>query len=668
MTQHPPSALIRQRSPIVHQAQRLLARHILAQPAASGEPLRKVLAEDRVLDDGVVELTSAIERGSWGAALDDLAQRLGLSALEQSILGLLLAPELDADFRLALERATGDRALRGLDSDLLRGLLDPVNERTLEIATALDQDGRLRRYALVSVQLQEGRRLLQLAPRVVRHVLGDRALDDGLRAGLTMLGPSKDVPIDRAIVDAVEVMANLGGARRWLMVGPEGVGQTEAAAWLAADANEELLVVDVAVLLAGRTPVEVVRLGLREARLAGALPFFQGIDAILDARFSAGERAQALRRLSLEPGPLFLAVPRRTPELARWLRDLGEPEPLVFTHPSSEQRLTLWRHACGDIGEADLTYVANAYALAPAAIHRAAAGARNAQLVRGSDDPPTRRQLEEACREETTHRLTHLATRVTVRVDWDDVVLPTDTLATMREIVLTSQHRDQVHERWGFRRHLPTGGGLSILFSGDPGTGKTMVAGLIARDIGVELYKVDLSRIVSKYIGETEKQLSEIFDEAQAARVALLFDEADSMFGKRTEVKSSTDRYANLEVGYLLQKMDEFDGLTVLTTNLKKSIDEAFMRRIRFRVEFPAPEVEEREKLWQVLLPKETPRQGQLDFHALAVRYELSGGHIRNAVLRAAFLAASEDSPVTQSHLDRGARSEYQEMGRIHRA
>ena len=203
------------------------------------------------------------------------------------------------------------------------------------------------------------------------------------------------------------------------------------------------------------------------------------------------------------------------------------------------------------------------------------------------------------------------------------------------------------------------------LFSGPSGTGKTMVAGLIARELGMDLYRIDLSRMVSKYIGETEKQLAMLFDEARASGCALLFDEADSLFGKRTEVSSSTDRYANLEVNFLLQQVEEHPGVVLLTSNFPQSIDEAFMRRLRFRIDFPRPEASERAAMWGRMIAKEAPQDADLKLQALADHYELSGGEIRNAVLRAALYAAGEDRRITAQDLERSARAEYRQLGRL---
>jgi SpoVK/Ycf46/Vps4 family AAA+-type ATPase len=235
----------------------------------------------------------------------------------------------------------------------------------------------------------------------------------------------------------------------------------------------------------------------------------------------------------------------------------------------------------------------------------------------------------------------------------------------LKEILRHAKYRHKVFHDWGYDRKITSGKGLSVLFSGPPGTGKTMVAGVLANELGMDLYKVDLSQVVSKYIGETEKNLDKVFQAAAGNQFIILFDEADSLFSKRTEVKSSVDRYANLEVNYLLQKMEEYSGMCVLTTNFEKSIDDAFKRRIQFRLDFPFPEPEDREQLWLVHLPEEAPIEGELNVKWLAEHYELAGGNIKNAVLRAAFRAAESDRPINIEDLEYAAERESREIGKL---
>jgi SpoVK/Ycf46/Vps4 family AAA+-type ATPase len=275
------------------------------------------------------------------------------------------------------------------------------------------------------------------------------------------------------------------------------------------------------------------------------------------------------------------------------------------------------------------------------------------------------RELDDAVRQHLENRLGTTANRVTRLASWSDIVLPEDIIDSLLELTARVRHRKKVYEQWGFDKALTTARGVTALFSGSPGTGKTMVAGVIARDLGLDLYRVDVSRITSKWIGETEKNLGSLFDAAEDGQVMLLFDEADSLFAKRTEVKSSVDRYSNMEVNYLLQRLDSFDGIAILTTNFGTSIDPAFMRRLTYRLTFPFPDDDMREQLWRTLLPPQVPVQGRLHFAKLAQKFRLSGGYIRNATLRAAFLAAEEGSALTHEHLERAIRMEFRELGKL---
>ena len=247
----------------------------------------------------------------------------------------------------------------------------------------------------------------------------------------------------------------------------------------------------------------------------------------------------------------------------------------------------------------------------------------------------------------------------------EEMVLPEDVVETLQDMIAMVQERTQILERWGYSQHLGLNRGVSALFSGEPGTGKTMAASVISGALGLELVRIDLSTVTSKWVGETEKHLAKIFDEAQTANAMLLFDEADSLFGKRTELKSAQDRYANLEVNYVLQRMENFDGISVLTTNFESAIDPAFLRRLNFRVRFPKPEFEERLELWRRLLPPDTGLLEGIDFDTLAHRFVMTGGHIRNAIVRAAVVAARQKRPMTPRDLFTGALHEYAEMGKV---
>jgi SpoVK/Ycf46/Vps4 family AAA+-type ATPase len=310
-------------------------------------------------------------------------------------------------------------------------------------------------------------------------------------------------------------------------------------------------------------------------------------------------------------------------------------------------------------------WAAERYFVTPGVIGGAATAAITRAAARVDAPALTARDLHDGVRGVLDAKIATLGTRITWRQTWADLVLPDDAVLEVRELIARVRHRRQVYEAWGFGRKVAKGLGLSALFSGPPGTGKTMVAGLIAEELELDLYQVDLSKVVSKWVGETEKNLGELFDAAEAGHAVLLFDEADSLFAKRTDVKSSNDRYANLEVNYLLQRMEAFAGIVILTTNLDTAIDDAFRRRLSLRVEFPVPEPDERARLWRALLPVSAAIADDLDFDALGDRFEMTGGYIKNAAVRAAFLAADEGGPIAMRHLVRAARAEYQAMGKV---
>jgi len=260
--------------------------------------------------------------------------------------------------------------------------------------------------------------------------------------------------------------------------------------------------------------------------------------------------------------------------------------------------------------------------------------------------------------------LAALARKLAFPYGWDDLVLPTDQRGQLEEICARVRSRQLVYDAWGFGRKLGHGRGLHVLFAGPPGTGKTMAAAVIANELRLELYRIDLAQVVSKYIGETEKNLERVFAAAEQSDVILFFDEADALFGKRSDVKDAHDRYANIEISYLLQRMEEYDGLAILATNLRQHLDEAFLRRLQASVEFPFPDEVHRRRIWATLFPPEAPLGPDVDFDLLARELKLAGGNLKNIALAAAFYAAAEGSSITLAHIARAAWREHQKLGR----
>jgi SpoVK/Ycf46/Vps4 family AAA+-type ATPase len=271
-------------------------------------------------------------------------------------------------------------------------------------------------------------------------------------------------------------------------------------------------------------------------------------------------------------------------------------------------------------------------------------------------------RLWDACLASTRPGLDTLAQRLELKVAWEDLVLPDDEMNTLRQVADQVKQRNKVYEEWGFARKMNRGLGINALFAGESGTGKTMAAEVIANSLRLHLYRIDLSAVVSKYIGETEKNLRLLFDAAEEGRAILLFDEADALFGKRSEVKDSHDRYANIEISYLLQRIEAYRGLAILATNMLNALDTAFMRRLRFVVKFPFPSVADRKRIWQKVFPADMPREG-LDYDRLA-RLSLTGGSIHNVALNSAFMAAQASTPVQMPLILSAARSEFRKLDR----
>ncbi|MEM6433958.1 MAG: ATP-binding protein [Cyanobacteria bacterium P01_D01_bin.115] len=332
--------------------------------------------------------------------------------------------------------------------------------------------------------------------------------------------------------------------------------------------------------------------------------------------------------------------------------------------PTDQEQQLLWQSILGDEADSlngEVPQLVSQFNLNRTLIHSAYLStlADSPSSPTSSTLPPA---LWHACRTQARPKMDAHAQRLTAHATWDDLILPDAQKATLREIAAHLRQRTRVYQDWGFAAKGSRGLGITALFSGASGTGKTLAAEVLAAELQLDLYKIDLSAIVSKYIGETEKNLSQVFDAAEMGGAILLFDEADALFGKRNDVKDSHDRYANIEVSYLLQRMEAYRGLAILTTNLPDAIDPAFLRRIRFIVQFPFPDVEQRTQIWQRMFPSQTPTEG-LDCRKLA-RLNVAGGNIRNITLNAAFLAADANEPVQMKHLLRATQREYNKLER----
>lgn len=342
---------------------------------------------------------------------------------------------------------------------------------------------------------------------------------------------------------------------------------------------------------------------------------------------------------------------------------------LEFSVPNYPLRRRLWEQYLELSGDIDIDGIAGKFHFTAGQIRDAAVEAGNLAAMRrstGNDNNGiTMEDLYRGCRSQSNRKLSEMALKVEPHYTWSDIVLPADELRQLEEIRNCVKYRHVVYSDWGFDKKLSLGKGLNVLFSGPSGTGKTMAAEVIANELRLDLYKIDLSCVVSKYIGETEKNLAGIFREAKTANAVLFFDEADALFGKRSEVKDSHDRYANIEIGFLLQRMEEYEGVVILATNMKKNMDEAFVRRMHFTVDFPFPDENSRLRIWQHIFPGETPLAKGIDFEYFSKSFNISGGNIKNIALAAAFYAADDGMAVTMEHMVQGCKREFQKMGKL---
>ncbi|MBA2434609.1 MAG: ATP-binding protein, partial [Chthoniobacterales bacterium] len=354
------------------------------------------------------------------------------------------------------------------------------------------------------------------------------------------------------------------------------------------------------------------------------------------------------RWIELTGTPLLISTREPRRDLERPLMTIEVPKPT-----RAEQRLA-WEQAIGENARnwnGHLDHLVAQFDFSTAAIRTTATGLLG---------EPSESSLWDACRLQARPRLQDLAPRITSNATWADIVLPTPQMTVLKTIAQHLRQRGRVYDEWGFAEQSSRGLGLSALFAGPSGTGKTLAAEILANEMRLDLFRIDLSAVVSKYIGETEKNLRRVFDAAEEGGAVLLFDEADALFGKRSEVKDSHDRYANVEISYLLQRMEAYRGLAILTTNMKEALDQAFLRRLRFIVQFPFPDQAQRAEIWKRIFPAKTPTD-QLDLRALS-RLSISGGNIRSIALNAAFAAADAGEPVRMPHLLGAARLEYEKL------
>ncbi|MBE9070470.1 ATP-binding protein [Leptolyngbya cf. ectocarpi LEGE 11479] len=587
----------------------------------------------------------ALETTQPPPALEQLCQVCQLSSFEQEILLLCAGMELDATFAPIFAALHGDAQRNYPTFSLAMGNLPEASW------AALSTGASLRHWQLVEVG--PGRALttspLRIDERVLHFLTGSNPLDEQLVGIVKPLAAASElVPSHRTLAE--RLVKTWVRSRPVLQLwGGDGCDRTTIAQTAATQLGLTLHR-----LAAESLPTAALDLNRLARRWQREATFSQS--GLLLEWAGKPEQASVVSRFIEDlSGLVILSSPTR-----QHLAQVAIAFEVAL--PTSAEQQHLWQSNLGTAAielNGHLEQITSQFNLNAPMIEAAYSEALGSQ---SQSDAPQAHHLWQACRNQARPRLESLAQRIPASATWEDLVLPETQLATLQELEAHLRQRTKVYQTWGFAGQSGRGLGITALFAGASGTGKTLAAEVLAYVLDLDLYKIDLSAIISKYIGETEKNLSRIFDAAETGGAILLFDEADALFGKRNEVKDSHDRYANIEVSYLLQRMEAYRGLAILTTNLPDAIDRAFMRRIRFMVQFSFPDWEQRTTIWQRMFPVQTPTDG-LNFRQLA-RLNVAGGNIRNIALNAAFLAADEDEPVQMRHLLQAAQREYGKLER----
>ncbi len=619
--------------------------------------------------------------------LNWLKETFGLSVFDLDVILIALAPEIDLRYERLYAYLQDDITRKRPTIDLALNVLCPSAEAKLLQRANFAPNAPLIKQGLLQL-IPDPHQVyppilsyyLKVDEQIIHILLNQKGLDPRLAAYCQLITDptvEEKLPlgddIDNILPQFVTHPAQTTNPLVFYFSGLCHQDRKRGAIALAAKLGQKLLIADLGEVVGTKVDLNpLLKKLLREALFHHAILYLDGVE-VLQTKESTLVWKGLLKQLRQAKGTVILSgVPSHEIKFSHGVI------PIAFPQPNFSQRRIYWQtHLQANhiiLNDQQLDILANRFRLTSENIENAVIQACH-QCLWGnlsqcnhleSHDPikPTLNDLLIAAREQSDHSLSGLAHKSKSNYYWSDLILPSDQRSQIEEICNHAKYRYLVYETWGFNHKLSTGKGLNVLFSGPPGTGKTMAAQVIANELKLDLYKIDLSQVVSKYIGETEKNLNRIFMAAETANAILLFDEADTLFGKRSEVRDAHDRYANIEVGYLLQKMEEYEGISILTTNFRQNLDDAFVRRLAFIVHFPFPNETSRRQIWEGIWPsKELLSEGVgLDF--LARQFKISGGNIKNIALAAAFLAAEKETQVTMEQILHATKREYQKMGK----
>lgn len=641
--------------------------------------------------DQINHQTQGLTGQEQPSPLIQLKERFQLTDNDIHILICCAAPDIDARFHRLFAYLQDDVNLRRPTLQLLTQLLlalQPSSE-LLQPQTPLQLrfSSQLWEHYLFDHSFPGSKedipvpsRQFKVADHVLDFLLGSPRLDSGLSTfGKLESGNAMQVYASyfdyhiQILQTLLHQHHTLGYMLPSYIGGPEGAGKTKLAATAAHALGKNLLKIDYHQLLSHSNQIPALLAKIRrEARLHNAVLLIRTGETIeTDSAAHPGQNDHRLLNAFISDNHSFALIFTGIEPYNKVKETLGKGlQSFYIPMPGVDQRYELWSSQLSIDSIKDQTQwlsgLAVKFRFTPGRIrtvlHNAALLARTSEEKREEIDLD---ELYYCCREESDRGMLAFSQKIKPHYTWDDIVLPPDTLAQLQEICNSIRNRQKVFWEWGFEQKFSLGKGLNVLLAGPPGIGKTMSAEIIANELRLDLYKIDLSCVVSKYIGETEKNLGRIFREAETSNCILFFDEADALFGKRTEVKDSHDRYANIEVNFLLQKMEEYDGIVLLATNMRKNLDAAFTRRLHYVVDFPFPDENLRASIWQRSFPGELPVSPDIDFQFLAGRFKVSGGNIKNVAINSAFLASSNGGKVNMENIILALKREYQKMGKM---
>lgn len=607
--------------------------------------------------------------------ISSLANIFDLSPFEIDCIIVCLAPALDRKYEKLYAYLNDEVTKKHPTIDLILNLLCSSTENNIHCRRHFDTSEPLFKHNLISFAGEDTgnilSRFIKVDDRIMNYILGIDFIDTRIEPYCKLIDPKAELNeliMQEMLKKQVEnIIKSYSGAKSkhftCLLQGSYGAGKKAIAQAICKERDKEILTLNIETLINNEVNFEeIIQLTFREALLQDSTACLDNFEFLhtKDPK-NAFYRNILFKNLEEFEGIIFIAS-NDSIEFTEGQNNLFKIE---IEKPDYNTRKKLWENILDEkISEKNIISLSNKFKFTPGQIKDAMESGKRFAALEGRQNV-TIEDLYKGCKDQSSQKLSSLAKKITPNYNWNDLILPKDKKEQLNELINYIKNKGIVYQDWGFDKRLSLGKGLNISFSGTSGTGKTMAAEVIASKLNLDLYKVDLSMVVSKYIGETEKNLNKIFDAAEESNAILFFDEADALFGKRSEVRDSHDRYANIEISYLLQKMEENQGIVILATNLSQNIDDAFLRRMHFTIEFPFPSEESRGKIWKTLIPENTPIDDNIDFDFLARNFQLAGGNIKNIIVNAAFFAAEDSGTINMEHLVRAIKREYQKIGKV---